>query len=464
VTRRRRAVGRVPVALVAVVVGIAVLAAGFVRGFSVADAGPAGSGAIVGPVGSALLVAPSGVPSRSASASVPDASNPPPSSQPSASPSSAAPSLAPGVSPGPGLAALNARLQSTLDRVGAKLAIPGVSATVLFPDGSSWTGASGLANVGAKKLVTADTAFAYASISKTFTSAVILQLVGEGRIRLSDSAASLLPPLAFRVDPAITVAMLLDHTSGLADYFLNPKIDKPLQARPSATWTADDALAFVGKRRSPPGKAWHYANTNYLLLGLIVERATGQSLGAAIRNRLLDPIGLARTWYQVDETSVTELAHGYRLPGTKPTVRPVDLDDGSGLAPFRSVVTAAGGAGAMAGTSGDLARWARALYRGDVLGPSGTALLLSDFTKATAYLRGVTYGYGVQALSVDGHPSLGHSGRLLGFRSAVRHFPLDGITIAVLTNQSRADPAAVVRALLKVALPASVCTSCPPPG
>jgi len=140
-------------------------------------------------------------------------------------------------------------------------------------------------------------------------------------------------------------------------------------------------------------------------------------------------------------------------------VRPIDLDDGSGTAPFRSVVTAAAGAGSMAGTSADLARWARALYSGRVLGPDGTALLLSGFSKTTNYVPGVVYGYGVQALSIDGHPALGHSGRLLGFRSVVRHFPLDGLTIAVLTNQSRADPAVILRALLAAAQP--VTPTCP---
>jgi CubicO group peptidase (beta-lactamase class C family) len=116
----------------------------------------------------------------------------------------------------------------------------------------------------------------------------------------------------------------------------------------------------------------------------------------------------------------------------------------------------------MAGTSGDLARWARALYGGDVLGPQGTALLLSSFSKTSSYIPGVSYGYGVQALSVDGHPSLGHSGRFLGFRGVVRTFPIDGITIAVLTNQSRADPGVIVRELLAVTLPPpSVCPTCP---
>ena len=331
--------------------------------------------------------------------------------------------------------------------------------TVLFPDGTSWNGVSGLSVVATRSKVAPDTAFAFASVSKTFTSALILSLVDEGRIHLGDPAAGLLPRLPLAIDRRITVGMLLNHTSGLADYFLNPKIDGPLQGRPSAVWTIDRTLGYVGKRLSPPGTAWHYSNTNYLLLGLIAERVTGQTLAEAIRTRLLEPNGLEATWYQAGEPARAPLAHGYRLSGAKPTVRPIDLDDGSGVAPFRSVITAGAGAGSMAGTSADLARWGRLLYTGRVLGPAGTAILLSGFSKTTNYLPGVVYGYGIQAFSIDGHPSLGHSGRFLGFRAAVRHFPLDGLTIAILTNQSRADPGVIVRALLAVALPVPL--SCP---
>jgi D-alanyl-D-alanine carboxypeptidase len=342
------------------------------------------------------------------------------------------------------------------------MAIPGASVTILFPDGTSWTGVSGLANIAAKVPVTPATSFAFASMSKTFTSALVIQLIGEGRLHLTDSAASLLPKLARPIDARITIAMLLNHTSGLYDYFLNPKIDKPLQAQPTRTWTANQALGYVLKPYFRPGRGWHYSNTNYLLLGLIAERVTGQPLDVAIRTRLLDPSGLKEVWYQARERPRTTLAHGYRLPGTKLTVKPIDLADGSGVAPFRSVVTAAAGAGSLAGTSEDLARWARLLYSGEVLGPQGTAMLLGGFSTTAAYKPRVAYGYGVQAVTIAGHASFGHSGRLLGFRGVLRHLPVEGLTIAVLTNQSRADPAVIAQALIAVALPPPVVP--PSPG
>ena len=457
-TRPRRRRRRVAGGLLGAVAGLAVLGFGVARiGAGVLpDAGRL-------PTGDASQVAVAG-PSASAAPSTSAVATATPTADPAASPSASAPvptASAPLPTTPEERAALAARLQTTLDRYRGRLSIPGVSATIVMPDGTTWAGVSGLADVGTKTPVTRETAFAYASASKTFTSALILALVSEGRLGLDDSAVSLLPPLAIKVDRRITVRMLLDHTSGLADYFLNPKIDGPLQKRPTAAWPVARTLKYVGKRLSAPGAAWHYSNTNYLLLGLIAERLTGEPLADAIRERLLDPVGLHRTWYQGAETARDPLAHGYRLTGTGAKTRAIDLDDGSGVAPFRSVVTAAAGAGSIAGTSGDLATWARALYTGRVLGPVASSMLLSDFRPTKGYITNVLYGYGVQALSIAHHPSLGHSGRFLGFRSVVRHFPLDGLTISVLTNQSRADPGVILRALLLTVVPPTpACTGC----
>ncbi|MGP1674184.1 MAG: serine hydrolase, partial [Candidatus Limnocylindrales bacterium] len=99
----------------------------------------------------------------------------------------------------------------------------------------------------------------------------------------------------------------------------------------------------------------------------------------------------------------------------------------------------------------DLARWVQALYGGDVLRPTSLAAML-DVSDAGRYKPSVPYGLGAQIFDIDGRRTYGHSGRLLGFRSATRYLPADGVAIAVLTNQSRTDPAGIVRSLLKVAL------------
>ena len=137
------------------------------------------------------------------------------------------------------------------------------------------------------------------------------------------------------------------------------------------------------------------------------------------------------------------------------------LGDGSPFMPFTSVVTASAGAGSVAATSADAARWARLLYTGEVLGSDMTALMLDGVAATAGYKPRVPYGLGVQSFSIHGRPTVGHSGRLLGFRAAVRHLPGEATTIAVLTNQSRADPGVIVRDLLSVVFaPDPPCLRC----
>ena len=304
------------------------------------------------------------------------------------------------------------QLQAELDRLRSQYGIPGISATIFFRDGTSWTGNSGFADVAGGTKVADDTAFALGSVSKTYTAALILALAGEGAIDLDAPAAGYLGGLP--LDPGITVRMLLDHTSGLDDYFLHASIDRALQADRGAAWSARRTLGFVAKPYFAPGKGWHYSNTNYLYLGLIAERVTGKQLGIALNERFFAPLGLDATWYQAAEKPRAPTAHGYRFNGTKRSATPIDMSDGSDIVPFTSVVTAAAGAGSIASTSADAAEWARLLYTGEVLGPDMTAQMLNGTVATAGYRPRVPYGLGVQAFPIDGRPTVGHSGRLLG--------------------------------------------------
>jgi D-alanyl-D-alanine carboxypeptidase len=357
------------------------------------------------------------------------------------------------------------RLDRTLERQRVRRAIPGVSATIIFADGSSWSGASGFADVRSGVPVTSDTAFAAASISKTFVAAVALQLVEDGKFALHERVATRLPTLG--LDRRITVRMLLDHTSGLHDFFFHPRIDRALLADRAAPWTSSRSLRYVGKPYFKPGRGWHYSNTNYLVLGLLIEHVTGRSLANEVRDRFLDPLGLEDTYTQAVEKPRGAVAHAYRFASGSHTARPVDLSDGTVVMPFRSVVTAAGAAGSIAGSSADLAGWARELYGGSVLEP-GTLALMIDATRTRRFKPRVPYGLGAQAVAIDGRPAVGHSGRFLGMRGVMRWLPGERIAIVVLTNQSRRDPSVVAAQLLRVVLgpPLKVdrkaCPGCPP--
>ena len=409
------------------------------------------------PLGGPIAAAPSPAGPAGAGGSAAPAATPAAlAATPSPTPSVSEPPVA---APPTGNFATQQALSLRLDTLRTTYGLPGVSAAILFADGSSWQGTAGLANVAAARPVTPDTEFALASISKTFLSALVMLFAEEARLDLETPVTSYLPDLA--IDPSITVRQLLDHTSGLRDYFFNPAIDKALLAHPRRVWTAADALRYVGKPYFKSGRGWHYSNTNYVVLGLLAEKVGGAPLARQLAARFLSPLGLDHTYYQGADDPTGPLARGYRFSGPGLDLPPIPLSDGTRIVPFTSVVTAAGSAGSIASTALDLAIWAKALYGGRVLAPASLAAMLADAARTAPFKPSIPYGLGVQLITIDGRPTLGHSGRLVGSRSVVRWLPDQGIAIAVLTNQSRSDPALVARALLRVVLgDPPGCTSC----
>ena len=351
-------------------------------------------------------------------------------------------------------------LDRRLERLRAKYGIPGISAAILFADGSIWRGVDGDADVATGVPVTPDTSFSVASVSKTFTSALILALIEDGRLSLDGAAKGYLPSLP--IDSRITVRELLDHTSGLRDFYFGAGVDRALLSRPARVWDPARSLKYLGKAFAKPGREWHYSNTNYLVLGMLAEAVGGAPLADQLHRRFFAPRRLDDTFYQVPKRPWPgPLAHGYRFLGVDPALPAIDLSDGSAMVPFTSVVTAAGGAGSIATSAGDLVRWAAALYGGDLLAKTSRDAMVADIARTARYKPGIAYGLGVQAVTVDGHPTLGHSGRFLGARAAVRWLPRERIAIAVLTNQSRTDPSPIVASLLKLAFqPQPDCRSC----
>ena len=340
-----------------------------------------------------------------------------------------------------------AALSATLQRLRAAYGIPGISAAMTFPDGTTWVAKAGFADIARHRVVTPSTEFAAGSISKTFTATLILRLAEDGRLSLDASVRTYLPKLV--IDPGITVRQLLDHTSGLDDFFSHAAIDKALLARPARPWSAADSLKYVAKPYFRPGAGWHYSNTNYLVLGMVAEAVGRAPLARQLRQAFFDPLGLHDTVYQWVEKPRGPLAHGYRFSSSNPRQKGIDVSDGTAVIPFTSVVTASGGAGSIATTASDLVRWARALYGGSVLRPETLASMVADAATTTALKSSVPYGLGVQVVTIDGRQAMGHSGRLLGFRAVMRWLPAEGIAVAVMTNQSRTDPNVLVRDLLR---------------
>jgi D-alanyl-D-alanine carboxypeptidase len=368
---------------------------------------------------------------------------------PSASPS---PSPSPLPSPSPEAPALPvAALQAALDKWLATTGTPGVSVTIEWADGRTWTGVGGVADAARRTPMTADTAFPLASISKTFVATLVLQLVEEGRLALDQPVAPILTGLG--LDPRITVRMLLDHTSGLPDVFSAAGIDKALLAAPDRVWTLAQSLAFTKTGRVKPGTRWTYSNTGYLLLGVLLERVTGQPLATLLRDRLSGPLGLSSAYVQIAQRSPGPLAVGHVVGKSGSTWRASVIHPGP-VQPFPSVVSAGGAADDIAASSPDVARWAALLYGGSVLRPATLDAMLGDMTAVAKLHPRIPYGLGV-----EGRPlprwgiTYGHNGHLEGFQDTVRYLPVQGLTIAILSNGDAAPVTSLLATLLSIALP-----------
>jgi D-alanyl-D-alanine carboxypeptidase len=318
--------------------------------------------------------------------------------------------------------ALADELQAIVEKARTGPAVPGISAAVQLRDGTTWTGVSGKAVLeGDGRRVTPDTPFEIASGTKTFVAATILQLAQEGALRLGDRLARWLPhfPRARR----ITLHHLLSHTSGIRDIFMGHNYRARVLRRPTHAWTFREILTMVGPPRFEPGHGWEYSNTNYVLLGRVIEVVTGQSVSAEIRHRFLEPLGLTSTWFQGEESVPVTVAMGYRRRSGR--WRPES--NGAGLLPTTSLATFVWAAGAMVSTPRDLVTWARALYGGRVLSARSTRRLLR--------FNHHDYGLGVRRTWMGRRRAFGHGGSLDGYETSMWYLPRLDAAVAVTWNR-----------------------------
>jgi D-alanyl-D-alanine carboxypeptidase len=308
----------------------------------------------------------------------------------------------------PDVVAVAPRFQAALDAARAEAAAYGVTFAAVRDGELLWSGSSGRARDGSTAL-SPGSELVIGSVTKTFVAAGILQLVEEGRVELDDPVRDHLPHLG-DLSREITLAELLDHTSGLADLF-NDTTRTGLEEHPEHAWTADEILGALHAPWYAPGEGWAYANTNYYLLGMVIERITGRSLADELDRRFLTPLGLEAT---------------HLLDGTV----------GGPLEPAWTTIFWA--SGAMTSSAADLARWGDALYGGTVLDASTRRAMLR--------LNSHDYGLGVQLVEVDGESGFGHTGLLNTYTTLLYHVPAEGVTIALLVNRSHVDLGAMLAA------------------
>ena len=295
-------------------------------------------------------------------------------------------------------------------------------------------GAHGLANVDAWRAPTATTIYEIGSITKQFTSAAIMKLVEQGKVKLDDDLSKYVPQFPLQ-GKKVSIRHLLNHTSGIHSYTSSQEWQK--------TWSSelspDAIIKFVAADTFDfaPGTAYRYNNTGYVLLGMVIEKASGQKYAKYLEEQFFKPLGLKQTSYCPSKTSDPAFALGYsKGPGASVRAQFLDLSH-----PFS--------AGALCSTVGDFAKWQRALDGGKVVSPASYALMSTADSLNNG--RKINYGFGLVPGMFNGHKTVSHTGGIHGFASAATYVPDDSLSIVVFTNFDGESPNRLVQNLLRVA-------------
>jgi D-alanyl-D-alanine carboxypeptidase len=281
--------------------------------------------------------------------------------------------------------------------------VPGALAEVRDEHGT-WRGTTGVAELGGSRPVPVAGRFRIGSITKTFVATVVMQLAGQHRLGLDDPVERWLPGMVPGGD-RITLRQLLSHTSGLYDYTRDWGLPVGFLDIRWRTWSPQEliGLAMAHPPLFDPGVRFSYSNTNYTLLGLVVQAVTGQSYATNVERRIIRPLGLHGTSVPGTETRIRgPHAHGYIPVAEGDTVRTVDITAMNPSALWAS--------GDIISTTADLNRFFTALVHGDLVGDAELQAMLPP--------PGAPYGLGLRRLDLPcGITAYGNDGDAPGYSS-----------------------------------------------
>ncbi|MDJ0961303.1 MAG: serine hydrolase domain-containing protein [Acidimicrobiia bacterium] len=324
-----------------------------------------------------------------------------------------------------------AEIQAAMDGVTAGGLPPGMVVWIDAPE-YQFEGASGFANLVDETPMPPEGAFRIGSVTKMLTAAVVVKLAEDGVLTLEDSLAEWLPDVAERLPfgDQITVRQMLAHTSGLfnvvehedyfVDLFTQMEVDEQAGTASLACVERDprdtlERYVYGKDALFEPGARWSYSNTNYTLLGMVIEAAAAVPLAEAYRTRIYEPLGMSSTFLDCYEDPLVDVVNGY-------------TDAGAGLTDVTELHESVGwSAGGLVSTASDLVAFARGLFGGELFDDP------ESLVEMTTAVPGSSYGLGV---TLQGE-YLGHEGFIAGFRAALDYSPeLDAVVIRLYNNDS----------------------------
>ncbi|MBS1494854.1 MAG: serine hydrolase [Bacteroidetes bacterium] len=316
------------------------------------------------------------------------------------------------------------KLQTALNTLKANNNIVGISGAVYVPGQGVWTGTAGITEVGVN--LTPDMVFAAGSITKNFVAATILQLVEADSLSLNDSIYKWLPRIN-NVDSTTTIRQLLNHTSGIYNFTDNPAYSNAINANFNRIWEPEESFQYILSPYFVHGAGWHYSNTNYLLLAIIIKKITGHTFGQEIHSRIYSPLQMTGSFIEITDTLTAPWVHNWvDLNGDG------ILDDASFISQ-NSFASSTVGAGGVISRPENLVKYIRNLYKPGVILSQSSINAMTTFTSAS--ISGANgYGLGTMRYNVQGKICWGHAGNSFGHSSVVMCYPQDTVCMSLMMN------------------------------
>jgi len=326
------------------------------------------------------------------------------------------------------------RLQLLLDSLQVTGNFPGLSVAIVNKDNTSVALVSGYNDKQKNELLTTSDRMLQGSVGKTYVSAVALQLIQKGKINLDEKVSAYLGQYEWynRIPNAatITVRMLMNHTSGVMRYEFKEQFLKDLTADPGKTWNPEELISYVLDEKAPfsAGDGWDYSDTNYILLGMIIEKISGEKYYDLLKRDILQPLQLLNT-FPSDNRNLKGLAQGYAGEANEFGGKNKVIGD-DGLFIINPQFEWTGGG--IYSTTEDLAKWGKLLYEGKII---DTALLFSSAVPAKLG-KDTKYGLGVIIRPTSLGIAYGHSGFFPGYMTELLYFPANRMCVAIQCNSS----------------------------
>lgn len=327
-------------------------------------------------------------------------------------------------------AQIDPNLQEDFDELLAELemqsGLVGLSASVRLPNGNLWQGAEGISGEGED--LTPEHVMGIADITQTFVATTTLMLIEDGLLALDDTVGNWISGIE-HVPTDATIEQYLSHTSGIYS-FLSLDYEDAMIADLEAIWTAADVLdEFIEGPNFEPGELWSYSSSNYLVLGLVIEAVTGEEFHDVIRDRILNPLGMDRTYSMYNEEPEEPWANVWGLDPI--TNEFVDLM-AAGYSPNSFWSSNEYGAGMISDTK-ELSYFMEALVTGDLLSEEHQSMLMDFIDTGGGYING--YSLGLERYDVAGETAYGYTGTFF-YRAFSHYYPEHELTITFMSNEN----------------------------